>query len=698
MTIGADLGVLAAAGDGLVERWRDLGPTLWLIAGVLAAAWLAMLALLAAVRDPRKVRPGPAVLELQGTESPAVVNLLTTDWDLGHEAVAATLVDLAAKRRVEIGMVGDDTFVRVRRRAAGNGGSLTGYEGMVLDHVAGLASHTEEGRVPARALTTGPEQSAKRWWRNFRSSVVDESRSRGLSRPRWPAGLKAVMIAAAVPVALAVALAASTARDDPDDPDDNPVEGAFAAGIITLAGAGALVGSRSGERDTPEGREAAARWLGLREVLEEDPLFAEQPPAAVAIWDHLLAHGTALGVAHGVVAALPMGTESDTEAWSPFGGRWRVVRVRYPRWFPPGYGLHPGLAVLFGLLHLLLAATLLPVATGVAGPLLDRVREGGLTSDGVPDEVDLLFEGFALLIVVVAAAIVLQGVTMLVAGMADLVLGRGTVEGRVLRVRDRVKRDEDGRVTSVTRHVAVDDGTTDRVRAWRFRSLVPGPQGATVRGRVSRFLRHVADYEEVGRHPTAAPEAAPAGATTTGPDGPTAPPATVPVPQAPRTLAGAALAFGNALGDQGNGGRAPAPPLPDDAAVSAAAGQALARDAAAKPHPAALAGGSALYRTGGRGHVQVVWVPAAAIDVYRRLPAALRHELPGLGDEAYRARFGGGVMARRGDHVVMVTPHLPSVDIGLRDDIAARVALAALDCVRPGRPVSAFDLDDQHDA
>jgi len=137
MTIGADLGVLAAAGDGLVERWRDLGPTLWLIAGVLAAAWLAVLALLAAVRDPRRVRPGPAALELQGPESPAVVNLLTTDWDLGHEAVPATLVALAAKRRIEIEMVGDDTFVRVRRLAAGDGASLTGYEGMVLDHVVG---------------------------------------------------------------------------------------------------------------------------------------------------------------------------------------------------------------------------------------------------------------------------------------------------------------------------------------------------------------------------------------------------------------------------------------------------------------------------------------------------------------------------------------------------------------------------------
>ncbi|HET9611160.1 MAG TPA: hypothetical protein VFP06_16235, partial [Acidimicrobiales bacterium] len=89
--------------------------------------------------------------------------------------------------------------------------------------------------------------------------------------------------------------------------------------------------------------------------------------------------------------------------------------------------------------------------------------------------------------------------------------------------------------------------------------------------------------------------------------------------------------------------------------------------------------GSAIYRAGAEGHVQVVWVPVAAIGVYRHLPAAARHELPGLGDEAYRARFGGGVMARRGDDVVMVTPHLPGVDAGERDEVARRVALAAIE-------------------
>jgi hypothetical protein len=64
----------------------------------------------------------------------------------------------------------------------------------------------------------------------------------------------------------------------------------------------------------------------------------------------------------------------------------------------------------------------------------------------------------------------------------------------------------------------------------------------------------------------------------------------------------------------------------------------------------------------------------------------LRHELPGLGDEAYRARFGGGVLARTGDDVVMVTPHLPGVPTLERDAVAERVAAATLAGARGDAP------------
>jgi hypothetical protein len=73
------------------------------------------------------------------------------------------------------------------------------------------------------------------------------------------------------------------------------------------------------------------------------------------------------------------------------------------------------------------------------------------------------------------------------------------------------------------------------------------------------------------------------------------------------------------------------------------------------------------------------------IEVYRRMPGLLRRELAGVGDEAYRARWGGGVIARAGAHVVTVTPHLPGLDDARRDEVAAAVAAAALARVSAGR-------------
>ncbi len=659
MTIDASLPVLSADGAGLVDRWRDMGPTLWLVAAGLVVAWLVALGLLTALTDPRRVRPGAATLEVQGPEPPAVVNLITTDWDLGHEAVPATLVDLAARRHLEIDLVGGRTYVQARRDPAGlrAGGGVTRYDEMVLGHVRTLAGHTQDGRVPGEALTTGPDESSRSWWADFRAAVVDDARARGLSRPRWSARLKAVLVVGALPVALAIALAVSTVPDDPADEDDDPAGLALVAGGAAFLGMSGVAGSRSGERDTPAGRAAAQRWLGLRELLEEDPLFAEQAPAAVAIWDHLLAHGTALGVAHGVVQALPLGAESEREAWSSVGGRWRVVRIRYPRgWYPPGYGRHPGLVTLLGLVQLAIGLPLLPLAQRAATSLRESVAGGALGDESLGTEVPTAARiaiGVGLAAVtVLASAVAVRGGTMTLVGLADLLTGRRSVEGRVLRLRDR---STDKRVIH---YLAVDDGTTDRVRAWRFHGRVPGRAGDTVRAQVTRRLQHAADLEIVSAPAAVTAAEAPASATPT----PT-----------------------SATADGGNVGTAVPPALPDDETISTAAGRPLARDTRAAPHPAALGGASAIYRAGDDGHVQVVWVPEVAIDVYRRLPAALRHDVPGLGEEGYRARFGGGVMARRGDRVVMVTPHLPGLGAGERGELAVRVAGAVLDQVDEGR-------------
>lgn len=57
-----------------------------------------------------------------------------------------------------------------------------------------------------------------------------------------------------------------------------------------------------------------------------------------------------MGVAPTAVALLPFGAEDDNGAWSPFGGRWRRVRVGYPRGWPPGWGKHPAFATFLAVL------------------------------------------------------------------------------------------------------------------------------------------------------------------------------------------------------------------------------------------------------------------------------------------------------------------------------------------------------------
>ena len=95
--------------------------------------------------------------------------------------------------------------------------------------------------------------------------------------------------------------------------------------------------------------EAASRWLGVRAALAENPVFATHSPLQVELWDRLLAYGAALGVAAGASRPLPMGVESDTEAWTTSGGRWRRVRITYPRYWPPGWGADPLVGLLVGL-------------------------------------------------------------------------------------------------------------------------------------------------------------------------------------------------------------------------------------------------------------------------------------------------------------------------------------------------------------
>jgi len=483
--------------------------------------WGAVLLLAVVATRSREVDPGPATMEL-GDEPPAVVNLLANDWRVTADAVPATLLDLAGRDLVDIDQLGpEDTIVRVRR--AGDA-SLAPYERLVLDHVAGLAV---DGVVPAQALTTGPQDQSKRWWKAFTGAVVADARQRGLARDRWSQGAKAAVRGAALPPAVLGAVWLLVATDI-----------GFGAAVVGFIAFTALAGAPAkfaAERDTPAGREAAARWLGVRTYLANNELFRTLPPAAVAIWDRYLGYGAAMGVATAAVRALPMGAEDENRAWSAYGGTWRVVEVNYPRarilW-----GRHP-------VVGFLIAVVIAAVGYGATRLML------GLrgATDGYTGSVASWVRLIATLLLVTAVALLVWAISAAVRALLDAASHR-RFKGQVLRLRSW--SDEDNKVRYLA---AVDDGKATKVKAWfvpqavysqlRTGSLVDMDVGPRL-GHVFRIERvHAATPDTAG---SPAPSTVPAAPTPSGP-APSAPTPSGPAPSA-ATAAGAVPVEATAAG------------------------------------------------------------------------------------------------------------------------------------------------------
>lgn len=406
-----------------------------------SAAWLVAAGVLLVSRMPPQPPIGPRTLEL-GPEPPAVANFVTHGWRVTDDAVSATLIDLAARNVVDIEQRGPGAFyVRLR---AGSPEALTSYERRVLDHLRSIA---RDGVVPGEALTTGPQQQSARWMRGFVSGVVSDARARGLSRDAVGGAIFTVLTGAALIPALLV-WAVWELR----------------AGVVAFVGAVALLGwikRQHPQRETEAGLEAASRWLGVRAELAENPVFATHSPLQVELWDRLLAYGAALGVASGASRPLPMGVESDTEAWTAYGGSWRRVRVSYPRYWPPGWGADPIVALLLGL-ALVVGFGLLLYTIGP--DLLDAGIFGALPF------------GIACVGVVVGAAVAIMAASD----------WRTAVEvtGPILRL--RVLGDDD----KPRHYVAVDDGESHEIRAWKVnaRHYQGLEQGDVITARLTRNL------------------------------------------------------------------------------------------------------------------------------------------------------------------------------------------------------------------
>jgi hypothetical protein len=411
----------------------DVQPVAVVAAAVAGLAWLAALAAIRIVRQPREPPAAPPTADL-GDEPPALAGLLTSGFEVRREALPATLLDLAARGLLDIEGLGSEARVRLR---LGRGMALRPYERRVLELAR---SRAVAGVIPAPALTVGPRERARSWWRGFRSEVIDDAQAQGLSRDLWDRRvLSAATVGAVVPAGLVLVAARAW-------------EPAAAALLAAIAAVGALRQGRR-QRDTPEGLRASARWLGVRRYLREDAAFPELPPASVVVWERYLAYAAAFGVARNAVSTFSLGAEEDRRAWSSLAGRWREVRVRYPVVWPPAWGWIVGVALLASVAGILVAAGLIRLAAAIGWPDPDSTVPPGFVT---------FLRGFSIVAWTAGAMVALWSIVALVRSIGDLGRTR-RVTGQVLRLRTFGRSDDrPGR-----HYLALDEGIGGSIRAWR---------------------------------------------------------------------------------------------------------------------------------------------------------------------------------------------------------------------------------------
>jgi len=448
--------------------------SLLLVASIaLAGGWLFLLWL---VRVPARarVRAQPATAEL-GPEPPAVAGMLTHGGRVGDDVAAATLLDLAARHLVDLEQAGPQLSL-CRLRPPG-GADLAPYERRILSYLDALAT---DGVVPAPALAEGVSKPAG-WWRKLRAEVVADTRARGLSRPRWsPFGVAVLGLPAALPAAGLLIWLVSVTGAGPTLGGRGIVGGTIAGALAGLA----LVRRLNADHLTTTGRAAAGHWLGVRAYLASDQVIAAAPPAAVVSYGRTLAYAAALGLARTAVSSLPVGAPANPRVgWSTYGtGQWHKVDISYSR--RPSWGTDPR--------QLLTARLLMAIPpAGVAFLFLAVVP-------GLP--------------AIAWTALAIMAVILVSGGRAVADLGSSRpVEGAVVRARSVAGNHDQqaGRTRADTYWIAVDDGRTAPVRAWRVSGAIYQQVnvGDVIRVRVSRSYGYVSGLELITHHPRADVEA-----------------------------------------------------------------------------------------------------------------------------------------------------------------------------------------------
>lgn len=472
-----------------------------LVAGIiLAVLWLLVLAERYVATMPKMPRADPATNDLRD-EPPAVVNLLVNRWRPTRIAMAATLIDLVARKIFDIQQLDRDHFVVHIERVPDDRAALAPYERQMLEWVESRATG---GSAPVEALTLGNEAEAEAWWKRFSSAVAKDTSRLGLARGRWAGqdwGVLGFILALALgAIGLSLAAAHVGGGSSGGDDDLNPLDWLIVAFVAWGAIMGWLRSLRS-LRDTPAGQEACAHWLGVRDYLQSTHAFDELPPAAVVLWERYLSYGAALGAAHDAVHALPFAVDEPGTAWTRYTGTWRQVRIEYPTRF--GFGQSPVSVFFGGLVRVLFWGALAFIALPVVTRIVYDVVTDALTSEQRSNAELYLLLGLTLFVAIAGTYLVvrfLAGVIRLVRGVRDI--GQSvTVEGPVVKVYQ-------GRY-------AVDDGKSDELVAWFKPADSPAlERGMTVRATMSPHLHHVTQVSVLsGAAPGAGTSASDAGAT-----------------------------------------------------------------------------------------------------------------------------------------------------------------------------------------
>ncbi len=471
---------------------------LLVVAAVVAVVWLVAVLVAVSARQPPHVDAGPATQELPPVP-PAIAGLLCDDFELPTEVVPATVIDLAARRVFALEEVQPGhTICRLRR--GGDDTPLSTYEREVFETVS---SRAIDGVVPTDALTTGTEDASDSWHRGFAKAVVEESQARGLTRDRYPKALLGILGLGPLAAVGLIVLAFMVGGDTENGRGVAAAVAGGIAGLTTLLLFAILgnLGRSLAQLPTADGKMMTARCLGLQAHLRENENFDELPPAAVAIWGRHFAYAAAMGVARMAVELLPMGAEDDHRAWSRFGGRWRRVKVRYPRSRPPAWGKHPGFALFLAVLWGTAAVFALRFLVHLAS---DTDEVFGSSSGLERDTLDWIGRS-ALIAIVPFALLLLWAVYVLVRAVPDLWLRR-TTTAELVRARRRPQMFKYGDAQKFWYYVALDDGTHTKLRAFRVRKqLYTEAQGHVVSAVYTPNLGHV---RELSRAPAPA-EAAP---------------------------------------------------------------------------------------------------------------------------------------------------------------------------------------------